>query len=411
MKKNFLLFAGVMTALASCSTEDIVESKINDNEIAFNASVGFTSAARGIESSNNALKDFYVSAMIPAQNKVFMENVLYYKEGGKYVTKNPYHWSHELVLDLYAYGYCTKATEGSNNSLPENIHDSQLAGEVTFTPDQFTINDFSPANEIANQIDFIFTEQLGVTQPGMGNPVTLNFAHMLSEVGVDAICKSKTHQVKVAGIKYGNIISKGNFSMKKESDSYWTLANEKTTYSEIRLPQPVLLGETPKNISMAEEVGNPIGFAILLPQGFSTFSKNNEYFGGGVDGLPPVNSQGDTKTLTSAQYLAVLCRIELLDQTSGSPTEAIKFPVLEDYMVETIDGEVYGWAYIPFHMGDKYSAWEMGKRYRYHLDFTNGAGYNDDGNNIIMGDVSFNVDVATWTNVDIYYPVQPTPSN
>lgn len=412
-----------MTAMASCSTEDIVDvASSTDDEITFRASVGFTSDSRGIESSDAVLNSFYVSAFpVGQEGSPLFENALFYKKNDKFVTENEYKWSHELKLDIFAYGYCNK---DKKDLLPKDINESALVkwgpekddlAEVTATCDQRTINNFSPNPDIAKQVDFIFTKQLDVTQPGMTNSVALVFDHMLSEIGVDAICKSKTHRVKIAKVKYGNIYSKGDFQM---DNSTWNELRNKTTY-EIELPAPVILGNEAKNISLAEKVTSPIGFAILLPQCHSTFNSTTEYFGKGNDRQGPTytyDGEIREKTLVSAQYLAVLCRIEVLDK-DGVPTGTLKFPVKEDYYVEVpVDennSEVYGWAYLPFHLAKdndsaedkaKYSQWQMGNRYRYHLDFTDGAGYNDDGNNILEGPVTFTASVNPWNNVNIDRP-------
>lgn len=400
MKKNLFLFVGIMIALASCSADDIVE-KNNDGAIKFNASVGHSSDTRGIESTSSDLKSFYVSAMAVGQEYPFFTNTLFTRNSsGDFVSDPAFHWSHQLVLDFYAYGYCTK----DKKALPA-VPDLNIWGEwIEFTNDQKTIDRFSPRPNIEDQVDFIFAKKLGATQPGMTSTISLGFRHMLSEVGVDAACSSRTHRVKVAKIKYGNIYNRAQFDM--ETATHWNLEKGKTNY-EIELPTPVVLDGTRYNISLAEAVNDPIGYAILLPQEHSTVNTSTECFSAGNDGVLP---QG--KVLTSAPYLAILCRIELLDQTTGEPTGTLKFPVKDDYKIE-YDGETYGWAYIPFHMAkdsdsatdrEKYSKWQMGMRYKYHLDFTEGAGYNDDGDPIIMGPISIKTDVSEWTAVDIYPP-------
>lgn len=419
MKKKLILLVGIMTAFASCSTEDIVDTRTaSDDEISFNASVRFSSVTRGIESDNNALNSFYVSAFPVGQESYpIFENILFYKENGKYVTEKPYHWSHELKLDIFAYGYCMKEKQ----RLPENAQESALVSggaELEVTDMQRTLNNFTPNPKIEDQIDFIFTKQLNVSQPGMTSSVSLVFDHMLSEIGVDATCSSKTHRVKIAKIKYGNIFGTANFNMEYQTPGIsgdrpaWSELRDKTTY-EIELPKPVTLTDKATNISLAEEVTKPIGFAILLPQDHSTFNSSTEFFGVGKDGKGPAG-----KSLASAQYLAVLCRIELIDE-QGNPKGSVKFPVNDDFYVDVpvdeYNTEVYGWAYIPFHLAKdndsdadkaKYSKWQMGNRYRYHLDFTDGAGYNDNGDPIIMGPITFTASVNTWNNVDINRPRQ-----
>lgn len=44
--------------------------------------------------------------------------------------------------------------------------------------------------------------------------------------------------------------------------------------------------------------------------------------------------------------------------------------------------------------------WEMGKRYAYTLDFTSGAGQDEDGKQVISGTaINLNVDVTPWVEV------------
>lgn len=396
MKKKFFLLMPAVIALASCSSEDVIEQN-NDDAISFRAAVGHSMSSRGEETTTANLNKFYVTAIekISSGDMTLFENLLFEKDAdGNFVSTPPFKWGEKMELDFYALGYYTEG------DMPAPNEEGALFGEVTLTPEQQTINNFSPMAEIADQIDLVAATATSKKPSAGAQPVSLTFDHLLSEVQVVAKCGSTCNRVLVKGIKYGNIISKGNYDFTTDT---WTSGSDKSSYTVTYLDSPIELNNSAAydhdhrgtlsyhDISKSE---GSIGYAILLPQQLTTWNSSSEYWETGEDGVAPAG-----KSLASAQYIAVLVKIEALDNNGN--IMAPKFPIEKEQMVDGTDG--YGWAYIPLH-ADNWPEWRSGYRYIYHLDFTDGAGYDEDGKPILEGEIKFTASVNEWSVADIYKP-------
>lgn len=396
MNKKIFFLAASAIAMASCSTEEVVDFNAGDT-ICFRASVDHTATTRGLEVSNTNLKAFYVTAledMMPDDDTnnlytTFFENLLFTKkdkESTEFVSNPEYQWSNKLSLKFFAYGYY--ATGDMEKPLPGSV----FGDELTLTGDQQTINGFSPQPEFADQIDLI-TAVAESKKTALNATVGLNFRHILSEVSVQAKCDSKAHRILVKAVKLGNIDNNGNYDF---STNQWTVNKSKTSYMLWQNPEDhnssITLSATETDLTKS----GTIGYAMLLPQTLTTWSSSNEGF------YDESYTGGSGKIRTSAQYIAVLIKILALNPETGEVEnqDAVKFPLQEEHK---FDSDGFGWAYIPLHV-DKCPSWGMGNRYVYHLNFSNGAGYNEDGEQILNAKIQFSADVKEWATIDIYKP-------
>lgn len=421
MKKIYSFLTILIPVLAACSSEDTI-SYNNQDDINFRAHVSHNNTSRGLEISNQTLDKFFITAVekLTSENNVvtyttLFENTLFQKEGDVYVSDPPFQWSKKMVLNFYAYGYRT-----NGDFIKPGDAGSLFGTGVTFNGQQQTINNFSPQADISQQIDLIGACALDQGyKGGMTNTVGLNFAHLLSEVQVVARCSSPTYRVYIKAIKYGNIKCKGTYSFGSNS---WTLLPENAESDESPLATTSygvsykaidLSSGTPDHyshqgtndyhdISKSENTVDDtfIGYAMLLPQSLGAFEVGKEYWA-------PGGAEADIsgKTLATAQYMAMLIKIMALD--NGEETEEVKFPKTEAHKA---DSDGYGWAYIPIRT-PKVSQWQAGTRYVYHLDFSDGAGYNQDGNLILEGVLKLDATVDQWKSYDDLYPNDGTDKN
>lgn len=376
-------------ALASCSNEEVIELN-TENAICFRAAVDHGVTVRGLETSNENFKAFYVTALedlIPDddtnnQYTTFFENLLFTKKGttDEYVSDPVYQWSNKLSLKFFAYGYQPKT------DMEKPVDGSVFGKEITLTGDQQTFNGFSPRPEFADQVDLVTAVAQSKKTP-LNASVSLNFRHILSEVQVKARCDSKAHQILIKAMKFGNIDNNGNYDFSRNE---WTVNKGKTSYMLWQKDDHTYTTLTSAESDLS--LVNSVGYSMLLPQRLTSWSY--------LEGFYDETTGATGKYKTSAQYIAVLIKIIALNPETGEITNAIKFPLNDNHKV---DDEGFGWAYIPFYV-EKCPAWNMGYRYIYHLDFSNGAGYNEDGEQILNAEIQFKADVKEWSVVNIYKP-------
>ena len=215
-------------------------------------------------------------------------------------------------------------------------------GEVTVDPSQQKITGFVPYTTAATQQDFIYSKATGNLASNGTTGIDLNFEHALSEITVAAKNDNTAYIVEVSGVKIGNIISKGDFTFPTIAGdaASWALGTEKTDYT------------------------TEWESATALTSTVSSLDASNTAFM-----LIPQQLEAETKA-KDGSYIALKVKITM----QGGQ-------VIHD-----------GWAYVAVP-----ARWEMGKHYAYTLDFTSGAGQDEDGNDIISGaNVKYNVTVKPW---------------
>ena len=223
-------------------------------------------------------------------------------------------------------------------------------GEVKVDPTEQKITGFVPYTTAATQQDFIYSNATGNLESNGTTGIDLNFEHALSEITVYAKNDNSAYTVEVSGVKLGNITSKGDFTFPTIAGdaASWILGSEKADYT------------------------TEWESATKLSSAVSTLDASNTAFM-----LIPQQLEGETKA-KDGNYIALKIKITM----QGGQ-------VIHD-----------GWAYVAVP-----TRWEMGKHYTYTLDFTSGAGQDEDGNDIISGaDVTLKVNVTPWDEKEYAIP-------
>ena len=216
-------------------------------------------------------------------------------------------------------------------------------GTFQIDKDAQTLTDFVPFETAAAQQDFVYAKSTGNNATNGTTGVELNFQHALTEISVAAKNSNTAYTVKVTGVKLGNVKTKGTFTFPSIANSAasWTLSTADVGSYETTWSTATALTSS---VSTLDEAN--VAF-MLLPQQLEKSDKASE-----------------------KSYLALKVNITM----QGGK-------VIRD-----------GWAYIGLNTN-----WEMGKHYTYTVDFSDGAGQDENGKQIISGkEMVLKVKVTPW---------------
>lgn len=305
--KKFMLLMSAALVLASCSQDEMKE-EANGRAIDFRAQT----ASRATETTTANITSFYASAFLSDGGAAHFENVEFKKTESVFQSDTKYYWPSEgQELTFAAWSPAQTAIGGTWNV----ARDAQ------------TIAGFSPANNVADQVDFIYTTATGSKTNNEKDGVALTFNHALSQIQVMA--KNVGDVIyKVAGVKIAAVTSQADFSFA----SGWTLDNSQKTTYKVVYADAVTLGADAANI-MGPDAGN----AMLLPQQLTGWDIN------------------EAENTSKGAYIAV--KINAKDKDGN-----LLFP-------KSDKAEAYGWVAVPID-----TKWEAGKKYIYTLDFSTGSG-------------------------------------
>ncbi|MDE7179715.1 MAG: fimbrillin family protein [Muribaculaceae bacterium] len=359
MKKTLLfLTVGAMALTACTSEEDTPMSLRTDTPeaISFRAGMG----TRADEVTNANISDFYVTALY--NDSTLFDKVNFVKGSDNYFeSSHNYYWPGETdsvsnMVKFYAYYPSEDA----------------LGADITLTNSRKVMENFSPAENIADQVDFITANTQGVRAQYEKTGVPLTFDHRLAQIEVRAKSDDTDYTYTVTGVRIGRAEYLANFDF---STNTWTLDDWHDRICYDASCSPIVLGS--EAVSIMGDGGN----AMLLPQTLTAW-----------DNAP----HHDPDNVARGSYLSVLVRIE-------SKAGAVVYPFASDKKLDS-NGQPrkYAWTAVPIS-----GTWEQGKKYIYTLDFTNGAGTTDPDEPVpgvpVLGDpLKFTVKVNDWID---------TPSN
>lgn len=336
-----LMAVAAMLSFASCSEDEPVDTN-RGRAIDFRPVMGGRS--RGAETTNANLSSMNVTAFM-GDSEFFPDMEFSRSSDGFFKSAQEYYWpGDDSELTFYAY----------SPSVP--------GGKVTIDNTAKEMTDFSPAAEIANQIDFITATATGKKSTNEENGVELTFNHRLAQIEVCAKTGDELYNFEVTGVRIGQPVSVASFDF---GTLGWTLGSDKAIYEETYT--------TPKVITAtATSVMGDGGNAMLIPQQLTAW-----------------DPAGDATNTAKGAYLSVKLKIT----TAATGVQVYPFPT---------DGDC-DWAAIPID-----TDWQPGNKYIYTLDFTHGAGNVDPkdpkpGIPVLGDDIKFTVDVIPWngSNQDI----------
>ena len=352
MKTTRLLFIGAMALTLGACAEDEPEAVATQAQEAIDFRPAMSS--RATETTNANLSSIYVTALGETSENDLFANLEFKKGTNGFFESTPeYYWpGDDSELTFYAYA-------------PSQ---DELGADVTINETTKTLENFTVAEDISKQVDFITATKTGKKSVNETSGVELNFAHQLSQIELRAKTDNTAYIYKVAGMRIGRPEYMGTFDF---GTMKWTLDEWHDTFVYESSCDTVTLGSTPVSIMGAS------GNAMLLPQTFIEWSPKN-----------------DPDNVAREVYLSVLINI-----TSADGMRVYPFPTDTK---KDADGNLrtYAWASIPLS-----GTWEAGKHYIYTLDFTNGSGYVDPddptpGKPVLGGAVKFTVDVDNWAQPD-----------
>ena len=348
MKKKYSLYvalASVMLATSCSNEQDVMGGRISNRSILFNPTVPHATSSRAVETTIDNLDAFKVTAFLPGADN-YMENVAYTKADGAWSTnEGNFFWpTSSEYLNFYAYAPAE----------PCKMATSEDADGASFSIDhQFQrLENFSPNAAAAEQKDFIYAYAKGNLEENGTDGVDIKFKHALSQITVAAKNDNKAYTVKVSGVKIGNIMSKSTFSFPTTggdgNDASWTQDSQTGSYTTEWESSAVELSSDVKDF---KDQGN-VPF-MLIPQSLTSTNKASE---GAYIAL---------KVSIAMQGGKVLCSDK--------------------------------WAYVGIG-----GSWQMGKHYTYTVDFSDGAGQDETGKQLISGkEMVLNVKVSPWNEKGI----------
>ena len=352
--KKFFYVAIAATALASCSSDNLVDLKEGD-EIKFTAVADNDSRADTIFCNNNLPQNFllyakYTKAGGTAQNfipgETFLTTDYITWTSGVGATR---YWPEDGTLDFFA------------------VKNAELGADYK------TIAAFTPDATAANQKDLIYAVATGKSKAAsiaQNNSVAHNFRHALSQIEFQAKNTNPRLYVEITGVKVGMAKKTAKYVLPSvdTDDNVETHENANVTDAENR-------GEWSNWIDTQDY---EIAFdAVTLNNGETkslSFETHNDGVGNKVDNansllLLPQETDAWTpaasETTFDGAYLAVKCQIW---NVSGESVDKTNDAVLHN--------EAYAVIPVAFN-------WQEGKKYVYTFNFTaNGnGGYENDPTN------------------------------
>lgn len=347
-KKFFMGIA--LAALASCSSEDVVEVN-SGNQIDFRAAMGLEAEARSAETTSANLSEFYASAFIGSSP--YFKDVLFSKGADGVFTSTPtFYWPGQKAVGFFAYSHYADG----------------LTGVATATAMEIT--GFSPNTDIAAQHDIVGAYATGTNET---TNLALPFKHLLSQIRIEAKSSMTNYKFDVVGVQIGNVAPTGKFTWTHSGTDTgvekleWTQQTGSQDYTD-DFPEGkvVTLGTEAVDIMNMLKADAPEGDvnignagAMLIPQQLVAWKPTD-------------------KNIENGAYLAVKLRIYMTDTNTQIYPDAA--------------GE-YAYAYVPID-----TKWEPENCYIYTLDFSAGAGYDEKGDPILGGPITFTTTVSGWTN-------------
>lgn len=363
MKKSMYLMAIAATALASCSSDEVVELN-KGNEIQFSVVADNESRATTVYCNNNLMKDFKLYAGYKNAEGKFStfieEDNIAVSSDGKCTNEETRYWPETGSLTFYGLV--------NNGASASNADDAIVWGDNTPV-----VSGFTPAAKVEEQTDLLYA----VAADKTSGPVAMHFKHALSQIEFRAKNDNPQLHVVVKAIRVGQAQKTGTFTLPNETTKItwqdvhdsdkadipvasqplgvWSAFNGNADYTvTLETPVAVWAGEqNATNLTLSTDDATGTGYAkslLLLPYE----GENNE--------ASTAWTPAAGETAYDGTYLAVNCVI---------------YNVAGDKYVEGSDvAELHnGWAVIPVSF-----KWKQGKQYIYTFNFTKegNGGYEEE---------------------------------
>ena len=187
--KKFILAVPALLALAavSCTKSEVLES--NSGEIRFNVVANSATKAADVYCNNNMPGEFMVYAV--SDGKTYIDGDRIVRNGSDWENQSGVRYWPETTVDFYAHVNAGDDFKWNASSAP-------------------VIKDFSPAVDVANQVDLLYAVKKGESKKD--SPVQLNFRHALSQIVFNAKNTNANLYVEIAGVKVANVGDTNTFT-------------------------------------------------------------------------------------------------------------------------------------------------------------------------------------------------------
>ena len=366
MKLKLFLLATSAVALASCSSDAVVEDNAAGNAIQFSAAAGKASRAADYYCNANLPADFHVWASV--NGKQYFADETYAKgEGSTYSITGGVerYWPNEEISFFAAKNYDTFAWNVAT------------ASKMTFTP----------ALAAKDQKDLLYAYTVsnrGTDNNFNAGKAKLNFRHALSQVVFYALNENSKIYVEIENISLNNAAATGTFTLPIGAENVTNDNLKDHTQEGAAKTKGLGTWAVDGKAKFTADVTKGTNTLVALTaekQNLTDNATESEY-GQSLLVLPENVTAWDKTKVTEAttgSYFTVKCKIRNI---AGAA-------VAED--------DVYLWGsatearelLIPVNFN-----WEQGKKYIYTIKFTKTghAGYDEDGNDVLIP-IQFDVTV------------------
>lgn len=373
MKKLFIPCLMAAALLSSCSNDEIVEQR-QAAEITYAPAVA--KATRGVTTTDN-ITEFIVDGYHNTDTKsdLYISGNAFKKVENAWTSNGTYFWPYSGSIDFYAY---------SPIELKNKVSYSEVDGVRTAVLQDYEVD---TNNSDYKDPVYAVVKDMSLESAG-GNPVTLDFKHILSQIVFNVKNTNELLVVDVHDISIANLASKGTYTLpnatttlKGGPEGTWVLADKVGIGKTYSAYISGVEGITPESgvVSFATPEH---GSMFLLPQTATAW-----------------DPKADPENEAFGSYILVNCRVWAM--IAGEKT------LLWPKTTNTAGEIIYRQVAIPVNI-----AWEQGKRYTYTLVFGEGAGYipptdTEPGQNVdisnkgdeVLKIISYDVRVDDYTEV------------
>lgn len=398
MKKSMFLVAVAATALASCSNDDVMQTKPAE-EIDYSIVTDNDSRAATVFCQNNMIPGFRLYGAYKGADGQFStfieEDLITVSPDGTCAQSETRYWPETGSLDFY--GLVNLNGDGFNLESADNATSSIVWGE--YTP---FVKNFTPNADVTKQTDLLYA--VATDQTKAGGKVEMNFRHALSQIEFRAKNDNPQLHVVIEAVRVGQTFAKGDYTLPKlstvdqlvdhpaDKDDDYAASKEDATRGTWDIPTgykadytvnfnevAVAYGQT-KDLTISNDGAETGNNSLLLIPAFEAQGKATKAWN-------PANDNGKY----NGTYLAVKCTI--YNVAGAEYVEGSDVAVLHE-----------GWAVIPVSF-----KWKQGKKYIYTINFTKGGngGYeeNEDGSTTdtpVLTGIEFTVTVDDFVYGDNY---------
>ena len=388
--KKFFYVAIAATALASCSSDNLVDLKEGD-ELKIAAVADNDSRAADVWCNNNLMPSFVLFAdaySTQGTYKTFINAETYTNDGSSSTYSAPdgitRYWPENDKLSFYA----ISGVDASDINW--------TAGRAPHT------NEITIKQNVREQVDIVYAVQPKVAKTSTG-VVTLNFRHALSQVEFMAKNGNPEElEIEILDVRVGNVYSTGELYLPTETSDK-NVQNHATDNGEVFVSQQNIWNNnsvsTLDDLTYFDITKDNFGAAVVLDEEAKSLTistdadtKEEEDATENVTNnsmllLPQSQTAWDGE---KGAYLAVKCNIYNLVTVNGATEKVLLYGDKND------DGVAEGrWAYVPVAIN-----WQPGYKYVYTFNFADGtnAGYEDSdselpGTNPVLVNLTIDVTV------------------